>query len=336
MSRRSHVAALRIEIASLKHTGVKNNLCFGITRTIQMGDKKGETFHTDNPVYVYFSMPVGATQLMKEKTDLTLKRRYEHLGREVISLNSFEALQTVPDGAEFIMGTRGGSPQVREQAKNRFKTVMDTTCPYVTAQDAACRKLLEQGYQIVFCGLREYHGQPRLQGIAQEFGKKLYTAETIEDVEKLPFDRSTPVGVILQTTWHMDLSKVVVAELVARFREVRVIDTSCIDSQSRVPAARKLAEENDVVVVLDIGQVAKHLVGEVEQYAKSSEAKVRAYRISNKEELRPEWFEGVERVGLIGGVNVNSQALEDVAKSIRDISNSSETEIVAVTPQLAS
>lgn len=300
-----------------------------------MGDKKAESFHTDNPVYVYFSLPVGASQQAKEKTDQTLKRRYEQLGGSVVSVNSLETLGSVPDGAEFIMGTRGGSPQVREQAKNRFKMIMDTTCPYVTAQDAACRKLLEQGYQVIFCGLRDYHGQPRLQGIAQEFGKQLYTAETVYDVEKLPFDRSTPIGVILQTTWHMDLSKAIIGELVARFREVRVIDTSCIDSQSRVPAVRKLAQENDAIVVLDIGGVGRYLTEEIEQLVKGEDGSeiVRVYKVSGKGELHSEWFRGIERVGVIGGINVHSQAVEELAKGIREIANAPDAEIIAQTPQ---
>jgi 4-hydroxy-3-methylbut-2-enyl diphosphate reductase len=295
-----------------------------------MSDKKGEGFHTDNPVYVYFSLPVGSSARAREKTDLTLNRRYAHLGKSVVPLHSLEELITVPDGAEFIMGTRGGSPQVREQAKKRFNLVIDTTCPYVTAQDAACRKLLEQGYQVVFCGLGEYHGQPRLQGIAREFGKEIHTVESSRDVEKLPFDRSVPIGVILQTTWHMDLSKAIIGELIARFREVRVIDTSCIDSLSRVPAARNLARENDVVVVLDIGNVARHLAAEVELMAEGTGTKV--HKVSGKEELVSEWFAGAKRVGVIGGVNVNSQTLEELAMSIKEISKDPDIEIVSETP----
>ena len=297
-----------------------------------MGDNKADSFHTENPLYVYFSLPVGASQQAKERTDITLQRRYQQLGRSVISVNSLEMLQSVPDGAEFIMGTRGGSPQVKEQAANRLHAILDTTCPYVVAQDAACRKLLEQGYQIVFCGLSEYHGQPRLQGIAQEFGKKIYTIETIEDVAKLPFERSTPIGVILQTTWHMNLSRTIIADLISRFREVRVIDTSCVDSQSRVPAARRLVEGNDLIIVLDIGQVAKHLLNEIVQTAQSNNSKMRAYRVSSKEELSASWFDGVDRVGLIGGVNVHSQALREVAEAIKAISNSPEAEIVVEAP----
>jgi hypothetical protein len=77
----------------------------------------------------------------------------------------------------------------------------------------------------------------------------------------LPFKRSTRIGVILQTTWHMSLARDVIAQLVSEFREVKVIDTACIDSLGRVPAARKIAAESDVVVIVDIGKVARYLEG---------------------------------------------------------------------------
>ena len=296
--------------------GVENNLCYGIARTNQMADKKAQTYRSEKALYVYFHLPAGTSQAQREQTRLTLKRRYLPMAPDVILIDKIEE---VPDGAPFIMGTRGASPQLREQVQQRMDVVLDTTCPYVTSQEAAARKLLDDGYELVFCGLPEYHGLPRLQGIARLSGKQVMVAHRPEDVGKLPFKRSTRVGVILQTTWHMSLAKEVIAELASQFRELRVIDTSCIDSLGRVPAARKLAEECDVVIVVDVGNVARYLEEEIEELGRRPDGTrcARAYRIEGKHQLRPEWFAGAEKVSLIGGINVHSQVLEDVAGTIR-------------------
>lgn len=220
--------------------------------------------------------------MQHDPTQQTLKRRYLRMAPDVVLVGKIE---DVPDGVPFIMGTRGASPQVREQVKKRLEVVLDTTCPSVTSQEAAARKLLEDGYQFVFCGLPEYHGLPRLQGIAKLSDKQVFVAHRPEDLENLPFKRSTRVSVILQTTLHMSLAKEVIAEMLSRFREVRVIDTSCIDSLGRVPAARKVAEESNVVVVVDIGTVAKYLGVEIEELARRSAGSLsaRVYRIEGKQ-----------------------------------------------------
>jgi 4-hydroxy-3-methylbut-2-enyl diphosphate reductase IspH len=144
-------------------------------------------------------------------------------------------------------------------------------------------------------------------------------------VSAFPFKRSTRVGVILQTTWHMSLAKDVIAQLVSEFREVKVIDTACIDSLGRVPAARKIASESDVVVIVDIGKVARYLEEEIEEVARRSEGSapggsphLRVYRTEGKHELKPEWFAGAGKVSVIGGINVHAQVLQDVAGRIRE------------------
>ena len=310
---------MHVEIVDLSNiTGVENNLCYGITRTNELADKKSQTYRTDQPLYVYFHLPAGTSAEQREQTRLTLKRRYSLMATDVVLVDK---IADVPDGVPFVMGTRGASPQLREEVKQRMEVVLDTTCPYVTAQEAAARKLLDEGYELVFCGRPDYHGFPRLQGVAKLSDKQLFVAHRPTDVEKLPFKRSTRVGVILQTTWHMSLAKEVIGELVGHFREVKVIDTSCIDSLGRVPAARKIAEENDVVILVDIGNVAKYLLEEMEELAHNASKAIhtKIYRIENAAQLMPEWFGGAQTVSVIGGINVHSQVLEQVATRIREL-----------------
>ena len=310
---------MQVEVVDLSSvTGVKDHLCYGIARTNEMADKKALTYRTDRPLYVYFHLPAGTTPGQREQTRLTLKRRYALMAPDVVLVDKME---DVPDGAPFVMGTRGASPQLRAEVKRRMEVVLDTTCPYVTSQESAARKLLEEGYELVFCGLPEYHGLPRLQGIAKLVDKQVFVAHHPQDIEKFPFKRSTRVGVVLQTTWHMSLAKEVVAELASRFREVKVVDTSCIDSLGRVPAARKLAEQSDVVIVVDVGNVAKYLEEEIEELGQRSDGDptAKTYRIEGEQQLKPEWFAGADKVSVIGGINVRTQVLEEVAGRIREL-----------------
>ncbi len=313
---------MQVEVVDLsKVPGVQDSLCYGIARTNQMADKKAAEFQTDQSLYVYFHLPAGSTQEQRDRTQDTLRRRYLKMAPDT---KLVDKIQDVPDNVPFVMGTRGASPQTREEIARRqgagqLEVLMDTTCPYVTTQETAARKLLEEGYQLVFCGLPEYHGLPRLRGLAQLYDKEVHVAHRPEDVAKLPFKRVTRIGVILQTTWHMSLAKDAIAELVSTFREVRVMDTSCIDSLARVPAARRIAEESDVVVLVDIGKVARYLEEEIEETARRAGAGKCAtvHRIENKSQLSPEWFAADSKVSILGGINVHRTVLDEVAVTIR-------------------
>lgn len=313
---------MEVEIVDLSNVpGVQDSLCYGIARTNQLADRKSAEYKTSQTLYAYFHMPAGATAEQKARTQETLKRRYIHMAPDT---KMVEKIEDVPDDVPFVMGTRGASPQTRAEvarrvAAGKLEVILDTTCPYVSAQEAAARKLLEEGYQLVFCGLPEYHGLPRLRGLAQLFDKDVHVAHGPEDVARLPFKRVTRIGVILQTTWHMSLAQAAIAELVSQFREVRVMDTSCIDSLARVPAARRIAEESDVVVLVDIGKVARYLEEEIEEVARRSGAGRCAalHRIESKAELQPAWFAGANKVSVLGGINVHRSVLEEVAREIR-------------------
>jgi 4-hydroxy-3-methylbut-2-enyl diphosphate reductase len=313
---------MQVEIVDLSNVpGVQDSLCYGIARTNQMADKKAVEYQTNQTLYAYFHMPAGSSDDQKSRTQETLKRRYLKMAPDT---KMVERIEDVPDGVPFVMGTRGASPQTRAEVAHRveagkLEVIMDTTCPYVTTQETAAKKLLEEGYQLVFCGLPEYHGLPRLRGHAKLHNKDVYVVHRPEDVAKLPFKRVTRIGVILQTTWHMSLAKDSIAELVSQFREVRVMDTSCIDSLARVPAARRIAEESDVVVLVDIGKVARYLEEEMEETARRSGVKRCAalYRIENKSQLQPEWFTDAQKVSILGGINVHRTVLEEVAAAIK-------------------
>ena len=53
---------MQVQIVDLSSiTGVKDHLCYGIARTIQLADKKAETYRTEKPLYVYFHLPAGSS-----------------------------------------------------------------------------------------------------------------------------------------------------------------------------------------------------------------------------------------------------------------------------------
>jgi 4-hydroxy-3-methylbut-2-enyl diphosphate reductase len=89
----------------------------------------------------------------------------------------------------------------------------------------------------------------------------------------------------------------------------------CSDSYSRQRTAVELAQQADVVILLDDGGGAAQSVFEV-----CSRVNKRVHRVRSKEEIKPAWFEGAEKAAIIGGILVPSWSIEDAAAYVRTLS----------------
>jgi 4-hydroxy-3-methylbut-2-enyl diphosphate reductase len=88
----------------------------------------------------------------------------------------------------------------------------------------------------------------------------------------------------------------------------------CSDSYSRQRVAAELARKVDLVILLDDGGGAAQSVFEV-----CSRSNQRIHRVRSKEEIRPEWFEGIRSTAIIGGILVPQWSIEEAARHVRTI-----------------
>jgi hypothetical protein len=73
-----------------------------------------------------------------------------------------------------------------------------------------------------------------------------------------------------------------------------------------------LARQADIVILLDDGGGAAQSVFEV-----CSRINDRIHRVRSKEEIRPEWFEGVRTAAIIGGILIPQWSIDDAAQHVR-------------------
>jgi 4-hydroxy-3-methylbut-2-en-1-yl diphosphate reductase len=172
--------------------------------------------------------------------------------------------------------------------------------------------LLDQGCHLVVLSSRTHHGVPRLQGIAKEKGREVFIVETEEDVDKIRLTRFEPIGVIVQTTFWMASYKKIMARILDRFANVRVKNTACIDSLQRLPEVEKLAKQMDVVVIFGWTEGMTTRMLEV---ARAFNRNV--YKVEEVDEIKPEWFCGRERVGIIGANETPDWMVDEAVERIK-------------------
>ncbi|MCZ6624145.1 MAG: hypothetical protein O7B35_07935 [Deltaproteobacteria bacterium] len=236
----------------------------------------------------------------------------EGLGEKGIRATSdLDSIQ--PQSEKLIYGVRGAPPQVRKKAREMgLELLADATCPFVTQQEEAAEELLQQGFNLVLLSSRSHHGIPRLQGIAKDAGRDLFIVEKEEDVEEIRLTRFEPLGVIVQTTFWIESYKKIMSRLLDRFANVRIQNTACIDSLQRLPEVEKLAKQVEAIIIFGWTEGMTNRMLEVARTFNSN-----VYKIEKMDQLQPEWFQGKEKVGVIGANETPNWMVDEVVERIK-------------------
>jgi (E)-4-hydroxy-3-methyl-but-2-enyl pyrophosphate reductase len=218
-------------------------------------------------------------------------------------LRNADSVEEVADGSTLFVRAHGLPTSVYERAKEKNLTVIEATCPMVTKIHVQAEKLKNDGYKIVVVGDANH---PEVKGTLSHV-PGAWCIETVDDVAKLP--RASRVGVVVQSTWSGKGFAEIVRALSEKYYEVRAVNTICTDTHNRQSEAEDLSREVEVMVVVGGKTSAntKHLAD------LSATNGARAYHIEGPEELRPEWFAGVETAGLMSGASTPGWLADAVA-----------------------
>ena len=138
--------------------------------------------------------------------------------------------------------------------------------------------------------------------------------ETIEDVEKLPFDADENLAYLTQTTLSVDDTREVIEALEWRYPNIvgpRAEDI-CYATSNRQAAVKELAQDCDLVLVIGAPNSSNSLrLVEV-----SERLGTPAKLIQRAEEIDFAWLEGVETLGLTAGASAPEILVREVVTAL--------------------
>jgi 4-hydroxy-3-methylbut-2-enyl diphosphate reductase len=206
----------------------------------------------------------------------------------------------------------GTGPEIYRLAREKGIRLIDTTCPIVTRSQRWARRMAQQGFTIIIFGDAQHR---EVKGVlAWTEGKGM----AVTDVSHVPRGLSR-IAVISQTTQEPRKFAAFVAQLlqerIEEIHEFRLVGTLCNVTSSQQEAARELARQVDVVIVVGGRNSAntRHLA-EVCQ-----ETGVPTYDIERAEELDPAWVRGRRKVGITAGASTPDWAVQEVVSRLRQL-----------------
>ena len=219
-----------------------------------------------------------------------------------------DEVDEVPEGSTLVFSAHGVSPAVVKASEARGLNTIDATCPLVTKVHREVQRFAAEEYDILLIG---HEGHEEVEGTAGEAPDHVQLVDGNEGIENAKVKDPKKVIWLSQTTLSVDETMETVLKLREKFPTLQnpPSDDICYATQNRQVAIKKVGSESDLVLV--IGSANSSNTVRLVEVALEAGAKA-AYRIDYASEIKEEWFEGVETVGVSSGASAPEELVDEV------------------------
>lgn len=223
-----------------------------------------------------------------------------------------EDLALVPEGSVAIFSAHGVSHTVEETARERGLHVLDATCPLVAKVHVQSRRYVGGGRTLLLIG---HAGHPEVIGTIGQVDGPVRLVQNVAEAEALDIPQDTPVAYVTQTTLSVDDTRQIIEVLKHRYPDLVGPGTGdiCYATQNRQVSLRTLCSVSDLVLV--VGSANSSNTRRLQEIA--AEIGIKAHLLACGAELRDEWLQGVETVGITAGASAPEAMVEDVIAALR-------------------
>lgn len=268
------------------YLGVPRGFCAGVVRAIDIVELALK--HFGPPVYVKHQI---------------VHNPYVVKSLEAKGAITVEDVDEIPEGSTVVFSAHGSPPEDFRKASERKLHVIDATCPLVTKVHNEARKYAAEGRMLILVGHR---GHQEVKGTMGQH--PMYLVDDREGITLPEWSASTPVAVLTQTTLSVDDTRRSIEEIRQRFPNVVVRNDLCYATTNRQKAVKDLTRLVDLVLV--IGAPNSSNCNRLREVAEANG--VPAYLINGPEELKDDWLQGVDRIGITSGASTPEQLVQAV------------------------
>ena len=210
-----------------------------------------------------------------------------------------------------MISAHGASEKRRRAIESAGHQVLEATCPLVHQAHRELRMLLLAGYYPVVIGKR---GHVEVRGLTEDL-VDFRVVGTPEEISTIP--QHPKIGIVAQTTQPIERVNQLVQTIRERFPEsdVQFMDTVCRPTKDRQSAAVDLAQRASVVIVIG-GANSNNTHELVNTCCRFCH---RVHHVQRAGDLRPEWFQVDDVVGITAGTSTPDTTIDEVEAGLRAI-----------------
>jgi len=238
-------------------------------------------------------------------------KRLEKMGMKTISYDEYKKLNNVT----VLLRAHGEAPETYEIAKQNNIHLIDATCPIVIKFQKRIKKTYEENpeRQIVIYG-QEKH--PEIIGLSGQIDFKAIIIEKEEDLQKIDFTK--PLKLFSQTTKSARKYSAIADKIAENARNnAEITKTLCRQVSGREPDLEKFAKKYDTIIFVS----GKNSSNGKMLYHVCKQQNEKTFFITSPDELKKEWLENANLVGITGATSTPKWLMEQVKKKIEVLSN---------------
>jgi 4-hydroxy-3-methylbut-2-enyl diphosphate reductase len=237
-------------------------------------------------------------------------RELEDLGLETV--DTLEGAE----GPTVVFSAHGVPPSAHHRARELGLEILDTTCTFVVDIHHEVARALGDGCHLVFVG---DPGHREVVGYTHDLDPGTYhIVSSMDDVVTVDWGGYPKIKIIYQTTLNADDFEELVRFIEGQSPHAVRADTICYATKENQDAARELAADPEVDLVLVIGGKDSANTRHLWKIINQSKP---AHHIQGVADILPEWLEDVKCVGLTAGASTPDTLIDEVEAFLESLAH---------------
>ena len=230
----------------------------------------------------------------------------ELANRGIKQVSSLEGVKK----SRVIIRSHGAEKSIYKELEERKITYIDATCKIVLKSQEIVRALADKNIFTVIIGDPEHSEIKSLKS----FARKDNFLVTLKK-EELSSIKRKEIGIMAQTTLSQEFFKEFISYAKDLFNEVQVYNTICSATNKRQNAARKMAKQASIVIV--VGGRNSSNTKKLFELCKSIQEN--SFHIESCLELKETWFKKDDVVGITSGDSTPDEQVDKVILFLKNI-----------------
>ncbi len=277
----------------------KMGFCFGVKEALKIAEEVIAE-HNEKKVYM-LGMLVHNAKVM------------ENLDKKGVKIIEEEDIEKLSENDVVILRAHGVSEKTYEKLFEKKLKIYDAACIFVKKSRELLVTKEKEGYNILFVGDRNH---PEVKGIVS-YGRNVKIVSNMEEIKEFieKLSGKEKYFVLAQTTLNKKEFNIIKDILKEKFPTIEIGDTICGATYERQLAIEELAK--NVELVLIVGGVNSSNTRKLYNISKTINPS--SYYIEKKEDIKNEWFEGKEIIGITAGASTPEESIVEVEEYLKHL-----------------
>tara|TARA_B110000467_G_scaffold108464_1_gene98812 strand:+ start:696 stop:1541 length:846 start_codon:yes stop_codon:yes gene_type:complete len=218
-----------------------------------------------------------------------------------------KSLDEIPDKSAVLFRAHGTNTEIWDKAKKRDVDIIDATCPLVHEIHHEVKKIESEGRQVIIIG---DHGHDEVTAIANQVKNPIILSSPKEANEIRKYKRA---GVVSQSTQMIENVQEIINILMQKVFDLKFVNTICFPTKRNHEQIKELSVKCDLMIIIGSFTSANSMrLTEL-----STQRNSNTYQVTGKEDLKREWFNHVDNVGISAGASTPDYLIEEVKEQIK-------------------